>query len=192
MTTRELPATRRWRLSGPTRKAVLTVHIISAVGWLGVDAVFAVFVVITMTATDPMLLGVSYYALDVFVFWGLITAGLICLASGLLLGWGTKWGVLRYWWVAVKLGLNIVLTLLVPFALAPTLADSGEYGSQLLTGVVTAGPPEDLIFPIVVAPTALVVAIVLSIYKPWGKIRKGQPAGRDQRARSAQTGWSDS
>jgi hypothetical protein len=174
MTTREILPTRRWRLSGRTRKAMLTVHITSAVGWLGVDAVFAIFVVITFTATDPMLLGVSYYALDVFVFWALLTAGLTCLASGLVLGWSSKWGLLRYWWVAVKLVLNIVLTALVPLVLASELEKSGAYGRALLSGTVTMDPPAHLIFPIVVAPTALVFAIVLSVYKPWGLVRKGR------------------
>jgi hypothetical protein len=34
------------------------------------------------------------------------------------------------------------------------------------------GPIGDLIFPPIVSPTALLLAVVLSLYKPWGRIRK--------------------
>jgi low temperature requirement protein LtrA len=57
----------------------------------------------------------------------------VCLLSGVVLGLGSKWGVVRYWWVAVKLALNLVLTALVPVALRPEvthLADPGHRGSQ--------------------------------------------------------------
>jgi hypothetical protein len=51
----------------------------------------------------------AYRALAAFVVWPMLAAGLACLATGLVLGAGTKWGLVRYWWVAVKLVLNLVL-----------------------------------------------------------------------------------
>jgi hypothetical protein len=39
----------------------------------------------------------------------------VSLASGVVLGLGTKWGLIRYWWVAAKLVLNVVLVALVPW-----------------------------------------------------------------------------
>lgn len=41
-TTRTTAATRPWRLSGTARKAHLVAHLISALGWLGVDVVLLV------------------------------------------------------------------------------------------------------------------------------------------------------
>jgi hypothetical protein len=35
----------------------------------------------------------------------------------------------------------------------------------------------DLIFPPIVSPTALLIAFVLAVFKPWGRIRK-RPAPR--------------
>ena len=35
------------------------------------------------------------------------------LATGLLLGLGTRWGLVRYWWVLVKLILSLIMTVLV-------------------------------------------------------------------------------
>ncbi|MGH3625521.1 MAG: DUF2269 family protein [Sciscionella sp.] len=172
MTTALMPATRPWRLSGFTRKAVLVVHIISAVSWLGIDIVLGVFVLMASFSSDLTVAAVSYQAMHIFVLWTLIPAGLICLATGLLLGWGSKYGVMKYWWVAVKLALNIVLTALVPIALLPTVNDAAEYGRQLAAGDVTIDPPSQIFFPPIVSPIALTIAVILSVYKPWGRIRK--------------------
>jgi hypothetical protein len=90
----------------------------------------------------------------------LLATGLICLLTGVLLGLGSKYGLLRYWWVAVKLALNLVLTGLVLVSLAPV---------------------GDLIFPPIVSPTALLVAMVLAVFKPWGRIRSQQPNPKEER-----------
>jgi hypothetical protein len=36
----------------------------------------------------------------------------------------------------------------------------------------------DLIFPAIVSPTALLVAMALAVFKPWGRIRSEQPTAR--------------
>jgi hypothetical protein len=39
----------------------------------------------------------------------------------------------------------------------------------------------NLIFPPIVSPTALLIAMVLAVFKPWGRIRKGSAIQRDAR-----------
>ena len=94
-----------WRLGARTRKGFLVVHIVSAGAWIGIDVVMAV-VVFTALLADDYTKALCYRALEMFVVWPLFASGLVCLASGIVLGLGTKWGLLRYWWVAVKLALN--------------------------------------------------------------------------------------
>ena len=101
---------RLFRLGPRTRKGVLVVHIASAGGWLGLDVAMAVVIFTALSADDAGTRALCYQALHLFVIWPLFTAGIICLASGMLLGLGSKYGLVRYWWVAVKLALNIVLT----------------------------------------------------------------------------------
>jgi hypothetical protein len=123
-----------------------------------------------MLTDDPQTAATSYQALQIFAVWPLLTAGLLCLASGVLLGLGTKYGLVRYWWVAVKLVLNIVLTTLVLVLLRPGVAAAAEYGRGVAQGL--SGPaPTDMIFPPVVSTTALLIAMILSVYKPWGRVR---------------------
>jgi hypothetical protein len=87
---------RPWRLGARTRKGVLVVHIVSAGAWIGIDVVMAV-VVFTALLADDYTRALCYRALEMFVVWPLFASGLVCLASGIVLGLGTKWGLLRYW-----------------------------------------------------------------------------------------------
>lgn len=160
-----------YRLSGRTRKATLALHIISAVGWLGIDVVLGFFVLMTKFSDDPATVAVSYQAMRIFGAWTLLPAGLLCLVTGVVLGLGSRYGVFRHWWVTVKLAVNLILTMLVPIGLLPLLDDAAGYGRQLAAGHLTLAPPDALIYPPIVSPLALIGAVVLAIYKPWGRIR---------------------
>lgn len=185
-------ARRSWRLPVPLRKAVLALHLASAVGWLGIDVVLGILVLNAVLSHDRESAAVSYQAIEIFAAWALLPAGLTCLATGLVLGLSSRYGVLRYRWVAVKLLINIVLTALVPVALRPAAASAAEYGRQLAAGHVSAGQPTAIFYPPIVSPIALIIAIVLAVYKPWGPLRRRTRArtaspSRDQ-ARSRQAG----
>ncbi len=162
---------RPWRLRGRTRKILLVLHIASAGIWLGIDVVMGVLVFTALFTGSDSTKALCYQALQLFAVWPLLTAGLVCLATGVLLGLGSKYGLVRYWWVAVKLVLNIVLSGLVLVALRPAVIDAAARAGDFLAG----GAPDlgvgDLIFPPVVSTSALVFAAVLSVFKPWGRVR---------------------
>jgi hypothetical protein len=168
---------RRWR------KATLIVHIISAGAWIGIDVMVAVLVSIGRFGGRADLRGLAYEALAAFVVWPMLSSGLVCLVTGVVLGLGTKWGLLRYWWVAVKLVLNLVLCSLIVFALQPGMAEVGAYGRDLADGSATASSAassavETLFFPPAVSLTTLTIATVLGVVKPWGRIRSRRTSSR--------------
>src|ERR671920_2114832 len=169
---------RPWRLGARTRKGVLVVHIASAGAWLGIDVAMGVLVFTALFGGDETR-ALCYRALELFAVWPLLTTGLICLASGIVLGLGTKYGLVRYWWVAIKLVLNIVLTALVLVALRPAVTEAAEQGRQFAAGAPASLTVGDLIFPPIVSPTALLIAVVLAVFKPWGRIRK-RPATQQE------------
>jgi uncharacterized membrane protein len=166
----------RWRLGAGTRKGVLLVHIASAGVWLGIDVVMAVLVFRALTTDDNRTKALSFQALELVAVWPLLLTGLICLLTGLLLGLSSKYGLFRYWWVTVKLVLNLVLTALVLVALAPQVAATAEQARRFVAGEPATLAVGDLIFPPIVSPTALLVAFVLAVYKPWGRIRAAKAA----------------
>lgn len=161
-----------FRLGTRTRRAVLVVHIASSGAWLGVDVAMAVLIVSAMAAGEPGTRAFALQALELVAVWPLLVCGTLCLLSGLVLGLGSRWGVLRYWWVAIKLLLNVVLTALVLVTLRPELAHQAEQARRLLAGEAVTFDLANLAYPPTVSPALLLVAMTLSVVKPWGPVRR--------------------
>jgi hypothetical protein len=66
-----------------------------------------------------------------------------------------------------------MLTALVLIALRGEVAEKAEEGRRFLSGeqaaLVDVG---ELLYPPIVSPTILLIALVLAVFKPWGRIRK--------------------
>ncbi|WP_199539147.1 hypothetical protein [Desertihabitans brevis] len=159
-------------LRGPARKTVLTVHVLAAATWIGVDVLVAVLVGLGLLAPDPELGGAALLVLGTAVVPPMLVSALVCLASGLLLGLGTRWGLVRYWWVAVKLVITLVLSTLILVLLRPGMPAVADHGRALLQARPPAGDVSFLVYPPVVSLTALSLAVVLSVAKPWGRVRR--------------------
>ena len=137
ITTRTPPRARtdarviRMPLSTRTRKLLLLVHIAAAGVWLGLDLALGILVVTALTA-DATGAGAAAASLASIATWPLVIVGLVTLASGVLLGLGTKYGLVRYRWVLVKLVVNVVLVTLVVLVLWPGLTSLGDAGRAAL------------------------------------------------------------
>lgn len=166
------------RLKGGLRNLTLIIHIVSAGAWIGIDVVVGVLVTTAWLTDSSPAQGVAYQALGLFAVWPMFAAAVVCLASGVILGLGTRWGLLRYWWVAVKLMMNVILCVLILFALRPGVAEVVEYGRALAAGGRPEADLSFLFFPPAVSLTALTTATVLAVVKPWGRLR---PAGEEAR-----------
>lgn len=156
---------------GTLRKAFLLLHIVSAGAWIGIDVVLGVLVGVILLSEDAPTIAVSYQALELFAVWPLLIAGVSCLASGVALGMVTRYGLVRYWWVVVKLLLNVVLVLLVAFALRPTMLGAADTGRMIAEGAPVVVVTSELFAPPIVSTLALLFAFVLSVFKPWGRAR---------------------
>ncbi|MEX5719578.1 hypothetical protein [Geodermatophilus maliterrae] len=168
------PAPPPWRLGARPRKALLLVHVCAAGSWLGFAVVLGLLVLAATTAEDPTVPAAALVSIATFATWPLLVLGLLTLASGVLLGTGTKYGLLRYWWVAVKLVLNVLLVTLVVLLLGPEVTRLAADARGTLDGGGSLPVFSDLVFPPTVSTTALLVAMVLSVFKPWGRIRRGR------------------
>jgi hypothetical protein len=175
------------RLGARARKGYLVAHIVSAGAWIGIDVVLGILVGTALVSGDPAIVATSLRALELFAVWPMLLAAVLTLGTGVVLGLGTKYGLVRYWWVAVKLVVNVGMALLILFVLRPGLHDAAEYGRQLAAGGTPEGDPAGLLYPAVVAPGLLLFASVLAVFKPWGRVRKEsrEPARRNDRADQA-------
>lgn len=166
--------TTHFRLRPRARKAVLLAHIAAGGAWLGIDVALGVLVVAVLVPGDQLGAAVALASIGMFAVWPMTLMGLLTLATGVVLGMGSKYGLIRTWWVAVKLALNVALVAAVLFALRPGVT---ELAAQARGALMTQTPPPaaaDLLFPPVVSTTALLAAMALSVFKPWGSTPWGR------------------
>jgi hypothetical protein len=155
--TRSAPAQARRPLSPRVRRAVLTAHIIASVGLLGDCAALLALTVRAAATSDPELAASSYELMSMFSMLFGIPLSFASLGSGLALGFGTKWGVLRHRWVTAKLLLIVSVILVGALVIGPSEAAMLDGGGGREPVLILAGGYDVL---------ALCLATGLSVYKP--------------------------
>ncbi len=159
------------RLGRRARKTTLVVHVVTAGVWLGLDVAMAVLVATAWLTDDRFVVTACYTALAAVTGWPLLAAGVGCLLSGVVLGLGTRYGLVRYWWVAVKLAIAVVFVALVVVLLWPAVEQAAGQ-SRAAGGAPATDTARALLFPPIVSTTGLLVATTLAVLKPWGRIRR--------------------
>jgi hypothetical protein len=148
--------------SARVRNAVLTVHIAVSVGLLGDSAGFLAVAIRAAAAEDPAAVAEMIGVLNMFATMFGIPLSFAALLSGITLGFGTKWGILRYPWVIAKLLLIVSVMLVGGLWIGPALATAHAGGSSATTYLIAAGAYDVV---------ALAVATGLSVFKPGGRLR---------------------
>jgi Predicted integral membrane protein (DUF2269) len=152
------PAARPRRLlSPPVRRAVLTAHIVLSVGLLGDCAALLATAIRAATTDDPQLAESAYELMSMFSFVFGIPLSFGALITGLVLGLGSKWGVLRHGWVVAKLLAIVSVILVGALVIGPSEAAmvDGDGGRE---NVLIAAAAYDVL--------VLCLATGLSVYKP--------------------------
>jgi hypothetical protein len=148
---------------------MLVVHVGVSVGWLGAVVTSLALAVVALTVSDPMVVRAVYLVLAPLGWSTLIPLSVASLLSGLVQAVGTRWGLVRHYWVLVKLAMNVLATLVLLLYMQTLgyLADMARTitPSTAIGQLRTASPVVHAAAAIVV----LLVALVLSIYKPRGE-----------------------
>jgi hypothetical protein len=141
------------------RKVVLVLHVLASVGWFGIAVLVAFLLFAAEAAGDPTMARGLHQSVETSV-WLSVPVGLTAAGTGVLLGLGTKWGLARYWWVLAK---EIVV---VP-VIATDLLIVAPGAHDAVHGPVSGG----LLEPAIAHCVVLTVATILSLVKPFGRIR---------------------
>lgn len=149
------------------RKLGLTAHVLVSVGWLGAVAAFLALAIAGLTGREGGSSLAVYLAMDRITQWVIVPFCWASLLTGVVQSLGTPWGLLRYYWVLLKLGLTgfgtiglLVHTRAIRYA--ADLAAMGASGTEM--GLVRI----QLVMTAAAAMVLLLVATVLSVYKPRG------------------------
>jgi hypothetical protein len=163
----------------PLRRAGLVVHVVSSVGWLGAVAAFLLLAVAALRSTSAATVEALYVGMDLLLTVGLVPLALASLGTGLVQSLGTPWGLLRHYWVLLKLAITALSTLVL-LAYVPTMRTFGDAArGQDPQGLLPSTSP---VLHASAAVLVLLLAAVLSVYKPRGVTPYGW---RKTRRRSA-------
>ena len=95
------------------RKLGLITHITSSLGWLGALAAFLVLSIAGLTSQDVETVRGAYLAMNLIAVFVIVPLSLAALATGFIQALGTEWGLLRHYWILVKLLLTIFATVVL-------------------------------------------------------------------------------
>ena len=172
-------------MTSALRRFTFTTHITSSVGWVGAVLAFLALAVIGFVSDDEVKVRGAYLLMAPAAWFVLVPLAHASLLSGIVLSLGTTWGLFRYYWVVLKLGITVFATVIL-------LIYMGTF--RQMAGVA-ADPVVDLAVvrnasPIVHAILALVLllaAAVLGVYKPFGLTDYGKRKFDEQRQAASAT-----
>ncbi|MDF3068468.1 MAG: putative rane protein [Polyangiaceae bacterium] len=120
--------------------------------------------------------------MDVIGRWVLVPLSLGALTSGIVQSIGTKWGLVRHYWVLVKLLLTTAATAVLLLHQFTAVEEAARVATQ--TTAEVSEPLRrfalELLADAGLAAVVLTFITAISIYKPWGStsFRKAAPAVR--------------
>ena len=153
------------------RKLALTLHVIASLGWIGAVLSFLVLAIAGMASPDIQLARASYLATDLTYRWAIIPLGLVSLITGLVSSLSTDWGLIRHYWVLVKLLMTVPATILMLVHAGAVRYAAGV--AATLSSADLAGLRIRLVAYAGAALLVLLAATALSTYKPSGRTRYG-------------------
>lgn len=150
------------------RKLALTAHVTSSVGWLGAVVAFLALAVAGLSGRDAEAGRPAYIAMGLITWWVIVPASLVSLVSGLVQGLGTSWGLVRHYWVAAKLGVTVLSTLLLLLHTRPIGYMAAVAAGESVAGADLHHVRVRLVADAGAALLALLLTTTLSVFKPRG------------------------
>jgi uncharacterized membrane protein len=161
------------RLSGRPRRLTRASHVVASSAWVGLSVAMTTIALTGALTADPATAAAGYDLMAVIGTRAIAAAAIATLVTGLVLSVATVWGLVRYWWTVAKTALTIVV-IVSAVGMTNGWVERAADAARGLAGerapsawLAVAGAAGHLIL--------LVAATVISVDKPWGRIRR---AGR--------------
>jgi hypothetical protein len=166
------------------RKFALTAHVTSSVGWLGAVAGFLALAIAGLTSQDAQLVRAAYLGMETTAWFVIVRLSLASPLTGLVMSLGTTWGLVRHYWVLMKLLITIFATILLLLHMQPIGHLARVVAETTLSRGQLSGLRIQLVADAAAAVLALLVATTLSVYKPRGMTPYGWRKHHEERTAS--------
>lgn len=162
------------------RKVVLITHITSSLGWIGAVAAFFALAVTGVSSHDAATVRGAYLAMDVTTWYVILPLAVASLVIGTVQALGSRWGLVRHYWVLIKFLITVV-AFAVFVSKLPLISHLAAVAALTTPSVADAGTQMELVLHSGGGVLVLLVPAALSVYKPRGMTRYGQRKQREQR-----------
>lgn len=155
-------------MSAGLRKLALTAHVTVSIGWLGSVAAFLALAIAGIRTDDSQIVRAVYLSMHLITWFVIVPFCLASFLTGIIESLGTPWGVIRHYWVVVKLLLTTFATVVL-FLHTQPIDRLAEVASQ--TALASADLRQlrlQLLGDASAALFVLFATTTLSVYKPWG------------------------
>ncbi len=166
------------------RKFTFTTHVATSVGWIGAVLVFLALAAIGLSSQDEQTVRGAYLVMSPAAWLVLVPLAHAALVSGIALSLGTPWGLIRHYWVALKLVITAFSTVILLIYMN-TFRQMAGLAADPVVELGLVRNPSPLLHAIL-ALVLLLTATVLAIYKPFGMTPYG--ARQQMRARPGAPG----
>jgi hypothetical protein len=160
-------------MSAGVRKLALTCHLTFSIGWIGAALAYVGLGVVALTTRDVQNIRGSWVAMEVTGWFVIVPLALGSLLTGIVMALGTKWGLVRHYWVIFSLALTIFATVVLLLHMPTVSATAAIALSADAATLERLGG--DLGHP-VIGLVLLLSVQVLNMYKPQGMTRYGRRA----------------
>ena len=152
------------------RKLALTVHLTLSVGWIGAVVSYLALGIAAKTSGDAETVRAAWIGMDLVGWFAIVPLALVSLLTGIVMALGTKWGLLRYYWVVFSFALTAFATAVLLAHMRTISSVAGA--ARKADGAALFELGSDLAHPGI--GLAVPVILVLNMYKPPGMTRYGQ------------------
>ena len=166
-------------MSPPLRKAVLAAHLTCSVGWVGAAVAYVVLGYTAGASTTAETIRATWIAMELVGWYVIVPLAVTSLTTGVVMAIGTRWGLLRHYWVIFSLALTTFATAVLLLHMPSVSVNADRARKADLPELRSLGG--DLLHP-AFGLVVLLVALVLNIYKPRGLTTYGARKLHERRA----------
>jgi ABC-type spermidine/putrescine transport system permease subunit II len=157
------------------RNLLLSIHVLVTVGAFGADLVLMLLGTWSALGADPRAVYPAAHLIGQVL---VLPLAIVSLVTGVALALLTGWGLLRFWWTAIKLAVTLALTAVVWLVLVPRLGAAAEAATLLGSQAFTAAERVPLMLAPALGSSLLALNVALAIYKPRWRLREAPARSR--------------
>lgn len=154
------------------RRFTYATHLTSSIGWIGAVFVFLAMAGVALTRQDEATVRGAYLVMAPAAWLVLVPLAHLSLFSGIVLSLGTAWGLIRHYWVVLKLAITVFCTIILLIYMG-TFREMAGIAADPVVDLETVRNASPLVHSIL-AVVLLLVATALGVYKPFGMTPYGR------------------